>query len=662
MPSNNDVVAVIPARGGSQRIPRKNLKVFAGTDPVILWSIRAAKQSGLFTRIIVSTDDDEIAEVARKAGAEVPFKRPTNISDNHTPTAPVVRHAVDWLMQNGGMPGIVCCIYAVAPLLIPDDLVRAHGVMKEALARGQDDAFVFTATPFPSAPQRGFTINGQGKISMVSPELATTRTQDLDELYHDCGMFYFGTPKSWNVDAILASPSAHTVPIPRTRAVDVDTPEDWEFAEAAYQFFSQQEAKKTKMQGEKRAKPDTNAALAAEGGTPVRTALLPYGKQSIDDEDVRAVVDCLHSDYLTTGPKVSEFEEAVCNYVDAKHGIAVCNGTAALHVAAFAAGIGPSDEVIVPTITFVASSNAILYMGGKVVFCDVEQDTLNIDVNLVEPLITPKTKAIVAVDMCGQPPDMDALRRLCTKHKLVLIEDASHSIGATYQGKRVGSVADITTFSFHPVKNITTGEGGMVVTDNDELAKRARSFRAHGIDLDYRTREKQPVPHRYDMNALGYNYRITDVQCALGITQLNRCSEFIRRRQEIAAKYHSAFTIVPGVQPLDDRRDRTNAHHLFVIRLDLPQLKVNRDEIFKALRKENIGVNVHYMPVHMHSYYRDHLKYGAELCPKAVQVYQEIISLPCFPKMTNDDVDDVVAAVIKVVQHYRVSDAKRAKI
>eukprot|EP00932_Pfiesteria_piscicida_P011621 SRR837773.22809.p1 GENE.SRR837773.22809~~SRR837773.22809.p1 ORF type:complete len:629 (+),score=180.02 SRR837773.22809:144-1889(+) len=577
-------------------------------------------------------------------------------------TAPVIRHAIQWLADHGEAPSQVCCIYAAAPLMMPEDLQRGFALLQEATGRGEADALAFAASGFAHPPQRGFTLGSEQRVTMHSPELAVKRTQDLDPWYHDVGMFYFGTPESWASDAILAKPNRYAVLIPKARAVDIDDKEDWEFAEAAYEVFR----RKSKAMRAPAASTSTKAAnadtLAVHGGEPIRSTLLPYGRQSIEEADVQAVIECLYADYLTTGPKVSEFEEATCKYVGTKHAIAVCNGTAALHCAAFAAGVGPGDEVIVSNVTFVASSNAVLYMGAKVVFCDVEKDTLNIDVSLVEALVTPRTKAIVAVDMCGQPPDLDELRRICTKHRLVLIEDASHAIGATYKGQMIGSIADITTFSFHPVKNITTGEGGMVVTNREDFAQRARSFRAHGIDLDYRTREKQPVPHRYDMNALGYNYRITDIQCALGIKQLERIDHFIQRRQEIAKLYFDAFADVPGVSMLVDRADRTNAHHLCVMRLDLAQFTADRDEIFKALRKENIGVNVHYMPVHMHSFYRDSLKFSEDLCPQARAVYQEIISLPCFPKMTDEDVKDVVRAVSKVSAHFRPSDAKRARL
>lgn len=393
--------------------------------------------------------------------------------------------------------------------------------------------------------------------------------------------------------------------------------------------------------------------LALDGGIPACKELIPYSKQTITQQDVDAVVACLRDTFLTTGPRVEQFELETCSFTGARHGVACSNGTAALHMAVFAAGVGPGDEVIVPSITFVASSNAVLYLGGTVVFADVVEATLNMDTAQVAKLITPRTKAVIAVDMCGQPADLAPLLDMARRHGLVLIEDASHSAGATYQGARVGSIADITTFSFHPVKNMTTGEGGMTLTNNDEFARRMRSFRSHGIDLDFRKRQLQPVPHRYDMAHLGYNYRLTDLQCALGIAQLKRISQFVTRRQQIAAIYGGAFKAIDAIDPLVELPDRTNAHHLYVIRLRLELLQCDRDQVFKALRAENVGVNVHYMPVQMHSFYSETLGYGKQICPRAQSVYSQVISLPCFPSMSNADVDDVIAAVTKVANAYK---------
>lgn len=398
--------------------------------------------------------------------------------------------------------------------------------------------------------------------------------------------------------------------------------------------------------------PPPASLLAMHGGDPVRSSTLPYGKQTINADDIKAVVECLQEPYLTTGPRVKAFEDAVCEYTGAAHAVAVANGTCALHAAVFAAGIGPGDEVIVSDITFVASSNAVLYEGGTVVFADVDRETMNVDVAKVEALVTPKTKAIIAVDMCGQPVDLDPLLAIARRHGLVLIEDASHAIGASYKGRKVGNIADITTLSFHPVKNITTGEGGMVCTNDAGFFARASMFRTHGIDRSYKDREAQ-ASHRYDMVALGYNLRITDIQCALGIQQMTRLDQFIARRNEICARYTAAFAGFDTLVPVRDIPGVTvNAHHLYVVRLRLENLTCDRDTFFTALRKERIGVNVHYLPVHAHAYYQNNFD-GAYSpieahCPEANALYKEIVSLPCFPLMTDGDVDDAIAAVAKV--------------
>ena len=392
--------------------------------------------------------------------------------------------------------------------------------------------------------------------------------------------------------------------------------------------------------------------LAIDGGIPTRNTMLPYAHQFIDDDDVQAVINVLKSDWLTTGPKVQEFEDAIKSYTGAKQAIAVNTGTAALHAAAFAAGIGPGDEVIVPPLTFVASSNCILYMGGKPVFADVCADTLNLDPLEAEKKISSKTKAIIAVDLCGQPCDSDGLRSLAQKHGLLIIEDASHALGGTYHGKKVGTLQDITTLSFHPVKQITTGEGGMVLTDNLEIADRVRSFRHHGIDVDFRKRNTANL-WLYDVVNLGYNFRITDIGCALGISQLQKLDGWLKRRREIVRQYERAFSSMPEIETPYVAPESDSAWHLYVIRLNLSQLKAGRETIFKALRAENIGVNVHYIPIPWLSLYQ-RLGYTKGNYPIAEKSYERMITLPLYPAMSNKDVNDVILAVAKVIQAYKV--------
>ena len=401
--------------------------------------------------------------------------------------------------------------------------------------------------------------------------------------------------------------------------------------------------------------------LAIEGGTPVREVLLPYGRQSVDEADIAAVVEVLRGDWLTTGPKVAELETAWAKRTGARHAVAVNSGTAALHAAAHAAGIGPSCEAIVPPMTFAASANCVLYQGGTPVFADVQPDTLNVDPAAVEAAITERTRAIVAVDYSGQPADLDELRAIADRHRLVVIEDAAHALGATYRGRPVGSLSPLTTFSTHPVKHVTTGEGGLVTTDDDELAGRMRRFRTHGISTDHRHRaaNRRSIPSAareggwfYEMVALGYNYRLPDINCALGLSQLGKLEGWLARRRAIAAQYTQAFAGLPAVRPLAVRADREPAWHIYPVLLDLAVLRVDRAQVFAALRAENIGVNVHYIPVYWHPYYAG-LGYRRGLCPVAEDAYARLITLPIFPAMTDGDVADVIEAVFKVIEAYQ---------
>jgi len=391
--------------------------------------------------------------------------------------------------------------------------------------------------------------------------------------------------------------------------------------------------------------------LAIEGGPPVRDKLLPYGRQLVDEDDVWAVAEVLRGDWLTTGPKVSEFEVAFAAQVGARHAVAVSNGTAALHATVFAAGIGSGDEVITTPMTFAASANCVLYQGGTPVFADVQPDTLNIAPDKIEAAVTPKTKAIIPVDYTGQPADLDEINAIAAKHGLVVIEDAAHALGATYRQRQVGALSTMTTFSLHPVKHITTGEGGVVTTDDAELARRLQMFRNHGITSEARERQERGGWF-YEMVALGYNYRLTDLQCALGLSQLKKLDSWLARRRAIAARYNAAFEKLPELALLSVRADRDPAWHLYVIRLNLEQLRVGRAEIFRALRAENIGVNVHYIPVPWHPYYQ-RLGYTKGQWPAAEDAYERLISLPMFHAMTDADADDVIEAVRKVMATYR---------
>lgn len=374
-------------------------------------------------------------------------------------------------------------------------------------------------------------------------------------------------------------------------------------------------------------------------------SFIPYGRQEIDEDDIAAVIAALKSDWLTTGPKVGEFEKAFAEFTGAKEAVAVSNGTAALHCAMAGAGIGPGDEVIVSTMTFVASANAAVYMGATPVFADVTPDTLTIDPADVARKITPKTKAIVAVDYCGQPCDYDALWALCEKHGLKLISDACHAVCGEYRGKSVGTLADFSTFSLHPVKHFTTGEGGLITTDDPEKAQLMRVFRNHGITSDHRTRAATGG-FAYEQVMLGYNYRLTDIQSALGLSQLKKLPQWQERRWAIAKRYREAFADMNAVRPLAEVPHTKHGYHLFVVRIDPEGSRLTRDELFPILRsKHELGINVHYQPVHTQPFYQQ--TFGTKIgdCPVAEAAWPQILTIPIWGNMTDAQADRVIDAL-----------------
>ncbi len=399
------------------------------------------------------------------------------------------------------------------------------------------------------------------------------------------------------------------------------------------------------------ATPTKLETLAIHGGTPVRETLLPYGRQSLDDEDIQAAVDVLKSDWLTTGPKVGEFEERFAAWVGTKHAVSFSSGTAALHASAFAAGLKSGDEAITTPMTFCATANCVLYQDATPVFADVSADTLNLDPREVSKKVSSRTKAVIAVDYAGHPADLIALRELAEQHGLVLIEDACHALGAEHLGKRVGGIADMAVFSLHPVKHLTTGEGGMVTTNDAKLTETLRRFRNHGISSEARQRQASGQWF-YEMVLLGFNYRLTDIACALGISQLKKLEANLARRRAIAARYTRAFRELSAVIAPAVREGMEPAWHLYPIRLTLDALSAGRGEVFRALRAENLGVNVHYIPVHKHQYYRERFGYQGGEYPVAEDAYERLISLPMFHAMTDQDLNDVIAAVSKVVNFF----------
>lgn len=394
--------------------------------------------------------------------------------------------------------------------------------------------------------------------------------------------------------------------------------------------------------------------LAINGGNPVRSDKISYGRQWIDEEDIRAVDEVLRSDFLTCGPKVGELECVLTEYTGAGYAVAVSNGTAALHCACIAAGIGPGDEVITTPLTFAASANCALYCGARPVFADVEPETYNIDPESIRQHVTDRTKAVIAVDFTGQAVKHKEIRAICDEYGLVFIEDAAHAIGTCYEGKQVGSIADMTCFSFHPVKTVTGGEGGAVLTNREDYYKKIVLAHTHGITHDEELMEDRPHegPWYYEQISLGYNYRITDFQAALVISQMKKLPMFLARRKEIVKRYDEAFADVPGIILQREIPESDTCRHLYIIRLDSDRLACTRREFFDAMSAENVRCQIHYVPVYWFPYYRK-LGYEKGLCPVAEEIYKGILSIPLYPKMTDGDVADVIHAVKKIAGYYQ---------
>lgn len=394
--------------------------------------------------------------------------------------------------------------------------------------------------------------------------------------------------------------------------------------------------------------------LAIFGGEPIRTSKLYYGRQWIEEDDIQEVTKTLRSDFLTCGPKVSELERELCDYSGANYAVAVANGTAALHCACLAAGIGEGDEVITTPLTFAASANCILYCKATPVFADINPDTYNIDPDSIREHITSRTKAVIAVDFTGQAVEIDEIRAICKEYNLVFIEDAAHSIGTTYKGKKVGSLADMTTFSFHPVKTITGGEGGAILTNDEEIYKRLRLAHTHGITHDKNQMKEATYEGSwyYEQISLGYNYRLTDFQAALIISQLKKIQRFIKRRKEIVEQYEVAFSSIPEIICQKECSASDTCRHLYILQIKVEQLKCTRKEFFEAMCAENVQPQIHYIPVYWFPYYQE-MGYKKGLCLKAESIYERILSIPLYPLMQNKDVEDVIHAVEKVIAYYR---------
>lgn len=393
--------------------------------------------------------------------------------------------------------------------------------------------------------------------------------------------------------------------------------------------------------------------LAIFGGKPVREKPIFYGRQCIEQDDIDAVVEALKGDLITSGPRVAELEKTLCETVGAKYAVVVANGTAALHLAALAAGFGRDDEVIVSSITFAASANCVLYCGAKPVFADIRPETYNMDPESVRKLITPRTKGIVAVDFTGQAVEHDAIGQICREHNLTLIEDAAHAIGTKYRGRPIGSIADMTCFSFHPVKTVTGGEGGAITTDDEQLYRKLMRLRTHGITRNQSEMVNPTDALWYNEQVdLGFNYRMTDFQAALLLSQLRKLPKFSARRKEIVKKYDKVFSEMPELIVQQEIPESDTTRHLYVLRLRPDRLDCGRRQFFDALYAENVCPQVHYLPVYWHSYY-EKLGYEKGLCPNAESYYEWSMSIPLYYSLTDQDVEDTIRAVKKVVAYYR---------
>jgi UDP-4-amino-4,6-dideoxy-N-acetyl-beta-L-altrosamine transaminase len=393
---------------------------------------------------------------------------------------------------------------------------------------------------------------------------------------------------------------------------------------------------------------------AIEGGNPIREKIIPYGLHWIEEEDINEVLDTLKSIWLTTGPKVLKLEEEFRNYVGSKYAIALSSATAALHVSLAALGIRQGDEIITTPMTFCATSNSVLYLRAKPVFVDIKPDTLNIDPTKIEEKITNKTKVIIPVHYAGQPCDMNEIHSIAKKHNLAVIEDSAHAVWTLYKGKKIGSLegTKATCFSFHPVKNMTTGEGGMITTNDKDVAEKAFKLRLHGITKDAWKRFGARVSGDYEMTDLGFKYNMSDIQAALGLSQLKKLERFEKLRLNIAEYYDKELKDVCGIELLRCKDDVRHAHHIYVIKLKLDELKIDRDQFIRALNAENIGTSIHYLPVYLHPYYQS-IGYKQGLCPTAESIFKRIITIPIFPKMSEKDAEDVVTAIKKIAEYYK---------
>ena len=384
----------------------------------------------------------------------------------------------------------------------------------------------------------------------------------------------------------------------------------------------------------------------------MRKDFLVFGNPQIEEDEIKEVVDCLRSGWISTGPRVAQFEEQFKQYIGSKHALALNSCTAGLHLSMIVAGLKPGDEVITTPMTFAATANAILHTGASPVFVDIELSSMTIDPGLIEEKLSPKTKAILPVHLCGRPCNMDRIMGIAKNHNLLVIEDAAHAIEAQYQGKKIGTIGDMAVFSFYVTKNLVTGEGGMVTTDNDEYAEKIQTYGLHGMSKGAWRRYSDEGFKHYQIIFPGFKYNMMDLQAALGIHQLKRLEAGLARREELWKRYDEAFKDLPLVTPAPPEDNTRHARHLYTILVKLEDVKADRDTIQQALHEENIGTGIHYISLHLHEYYRERYGFKPDDFPKALYVSERTISLPLSTKLTDDDVQDVIDAVRKVMDRY----------
>ena len=385
----------------------------------------------------------------------------------------------------------------------------------------------------------------------------------------------------------------------------------------------------------------------------VREDFLIFGSPAIEEQEIDEVVNCLRSGWIGTGPRVTKFENNFRDYIGSKHSVALNSCTAALHLSMLVSGVSSGDEVITTPMTFAATANAILHTGAKPVFVDVDKATMNIDPQLIEKAITPKTKIILPVHFAGRPCNMDHIMEIAQKNNLLVIEDAAHAIEAQYKGKKIGTIGDMTCFSFYVTKNLVTGEGGMLTTNNSEWANKAKMYGLHGLDKDAWRRYSDKGFKHYQVIFPGFKYNMMDIQASLGIHQLNRLEKNFERRKEIWDIYNKELVGLPITLPHPEEKNSVHARHLYTILVNLEQLKSSRDEIVNQLIKENIGTGIHYVSLHLHEYYKQTFGYQYNDFPNAAYISDRTISLPFSAKLTNKDVEDVINAVTKVLNKNR---------